>query len=421
MVYAFLMLWRARWSSPDMACTNQTHLLPSHRSRSAVAPTFGRTLFIGLLVAGGLCVSPPVFAAASQQITPLILSVYDAPVPFTGSDGRTHVVYELWLTNFSSAVAKIGQVEIFGDGALLQTLDQREISTRLQPAGRRTASGKMKPGTQSLLFINVILADGQSAPTTLSHQVTATIGAHEVVETGGEENVDSATVTIIGPPLQGSGYISADSCCDASRHTRAALPVNGRVWIAQRYAVDWEQLDNRNRIYVGPRRDVHSYKIYGAQVFAVANATVVTAVDGLPNQTPGKFPENLPIDEADGNHVVLQLPDGSYALYAHLEPNSVAVTEGQTVTQGQLIGLVGNSGNSIAPHLHFQLTNLPLSLASNGLPYEIDAYHITAISPGTEAFDRAEADGTPLDVTPVTPPQAVENALPLDQLIISFP
>jgi murein DD-endopeptidase MepM/ murein hydrolase activator NlpD len=135
---------------------------------------------------------------------------------------------------------------------------------------------------------------------------------------------------------------------------------------------------------------------------------------------PGKFPENLPIEQADGNHVILDLGNGNYALYAHMKPGSVRVHAGQTVTPGQVIGLVGNSGNTIAPHLHFQLMNRPLSLASNGLPYEINAFQITAISPGTKEFDEAEANGTPLAVKPLTPPDHVTNALPLDQLIISF-
>jgi hypothetical protein len=62
----------------------------------------------------------------------------------------------------------------------------------------------------------------------------------------------------------------------------------------------------------------------------------------------------------------------------------------------------------------------PSPFASNGLPYAIDAFRVTGATAGTEAFDRAEADGTPLVITPVTPPRTVRNALPLDQLEISF-
>jgi hypothetical protein len=232
--------------------------------------------------------------------------------------------------------------------------------------------------------------------------------------------VDNQPAVTIGPPLHGDRYISADSCCDATRHTQAALAVNGQVWVAQRYAVDWEQLDE-NRIYAGPREALSSYKIYGQQVYAVADGAVVTAITNQPEQPPGRFPSGLTLDQADGNAVIEDLGGGAWAVYAHMQPGSVTVHQGDQILRGQVIGLVGNSGNTIAPHLHFQVASTPLSLASDGLPYEIDSYRITGVSPGTKAFDEAEANGTPLDVKPLSPPKAVANALPLDQLILSFP
>jgi hypothetical protein len=62
----------------------------------------------------------------------------------------------------------------------------------------------------------------------------------------------------------------------------------------------------------------------------------------------------------------------------------------------------------------------PSPLASNGLPYAIDAFNIPGVTSGTEAFDKAEADGMPLRITPVAPARAIRNALPLDQLEIGF-
>jgi hypothetical protein len=394
--------------------------LKARRIFSILLSSFLLALLVARCGGSGSNGAGAVETPASQVLTPLILSIQDAPVPFTGSDGKTHLVYEVFVTNFTSVTATVEQVDVLGDGNVLQTLDTTAVAGRLQPAGQRTSSGTMATGTQSLLFVHVILSSGASVPRNLSHRFTVNVHGQEMVETGGNTRVNAIPVAVIGPPLHGNNYISADSCCDATRHTSAALPVNSRVWVAQRYAVDWEQLDNTNRIYVGPRTDLSSYKIYGAEILAVAKAPVVFAVDGLPDQVPGKFPENLPFEEADGNHVILDLGNGNFALYAHMKPGSVMVHAGQTVTPGQVIGLVGNSGNTIAPHLHFQLMNRPLSLAANGLPYEINAFQITAISPGTKEFDEAEANGTPLAVKPLTPPDHVTNALPLDQLIISF-
>ncbi|MBV8632555.1 MAG: M23 family metallopeptidase [Silvibacterium sp.] len=153
----------------------------------------------------------------------------------------------------------------------------------------------------------------------------------------------------------------------------------------------------------------------------MANAVVAQAIDGLPEQKPGKYPANIPINQADGNSVILDLGQGRYCMYAHMQPGSVRVHRGDRVKRGQVIGLVGDSGNSVAPHLHFQVMDRPSSLAAIGLPYEIDAFEVTGSTPGTTAFDEAEEKGTPLGVMEVKTSREVKRALPLDQLVIAFP
>jgi hypothetical protein len=364
-------------------------------------------------------------AETSEHMTPLLLEVHDAPVPFTGSDGRIHLVYEIGVTNFSSGEISLQKLEVSGDGVVLQTLDAAAIAGRLQPAGSRESVGTLRRGTHALLFLNVILANNAAVPRELSHRVVmqasaAPPGQQEVHETGGDIAVDRQAVAQIGPPLRGEGYISADSCCDATRHTRAALPVNGRVWIAQRYAVDWEQLNSRGAIYAGPREKLESYTIFGKPALAVADAEVESVTEGRPEQTPGTYPTNIPLDDADGNSVILNLGEHRYALYAHMQPGSIKVHRGEHVTLGQVIGLVGDSGNSVVPHLHFQVMDRPSSLAANGLPYEIHDFQITGKVPGTAAFDTSETDGSPLPVAPVSPPENIKDALPLDQYIVWF-
>jgi len=369
--------------------------------------------------------APVGHAQVPENMTPVLLEVQDAPVPFMGSDGRMHLVYELWLTNFSSADVSVEKVEVLGDGVVLQSFDASAIAARLQAAGQRESAGKLAGSARALLFLHLTLAPGASIPARLTHRITihadaAPPGLQEITENGGEVAVDRRPVVIIGPPLRGEGYISADSCCDAVRHTRAVLPVNGRVWLAQRYAVDWEQMNGQSRIYTGPSERLESYTIFGKPVLAVADAVVVSVTDGLAEQTPGKYPTNISLDEADGNSVILDLGAQHYAVYAHMQPGSIKVHKGESVKLGQIIGLVGNTGNSVAPHLHFQVNDRPSSLASNGLPYEIRDFQVTGKTPGTKAFDEAEEKGTPLAVTPISPALSVKEALPLDQLIISF-
>jgi hypothetical protein len=372
-----------------------------------------------------LVVCAPGRADGPATMTPLLLDLQDAPVPFTGSDGRVHLVYEMWVTNFSSGDVVVEKVEVLGDGEVLASLDAAAIAGRLQAAGQRESAGTLARSVQALLFVHVTLESGATAPRLLSHRVTihasaAPPGQQVITESGGEVAVDRRPVVSIGPPLRGAGYVAADSCCDASRHTRAALPINGHVWLAQRFAVDWEQMDAQGRIYAGDREKLESYTIFGKPVVAVADGVVASVTDGLPEQTPGKYPVNISLDQADGNSVILDLGEQGYAMYAHMQPGTIQVRVGQRVAAGQVIGLVGNSGNSVAPHLHFQVMDRLSSLAANGLPYEMRDFQITGRSPGTKAFDEAEEKGSPLAVTPMSSAQQVKAALPLDQLIISF-
>jgi murein DD-endopeptidase MepM/ murein hydrolase activator NlpD len=77
--------------------------------------------------------------------------------------------------------------------------------------------------------------------------------------------------------------------------------------------------------------------VTGTPLLAVAAATVEVAGWG----------------GAYGNRVVLRLPDGYFALYAHM--SRLDVRAGQRVAAGQQIGLSGDSGHTRGPHLHFEI------------------------------------------------------------------
>jgi hypothetical protein len=276
----------------------------------------------------------------------------------------------------------------------------------------------------AIVFLHVSFDEANQVPERLVHRLSVEAAAappdqHKITEKVGLTKVDRRDVVVVGPPLRGSNYVAGDSCCDATLHTRATLPIDGQVWLAQRYAVDYEQLDADNRLYSGKKK-IDNYTIYGQEAIAVANGTVVKVTDGVPQQKPGVFPKNITPAEADGNAVILDIGGGNFALYGHFQPGSVRVKEGERVKRGEVLGLVGNSGNSLAPHLHFHVTDGPLPLASNGLPYEVDSFTVTGRSAGTEAFNEAEQKGTRLGVTPVDPAKKVTDAMPLDQSVVSF-
>ncbi|MER5869986.1 M23 family metallopeptidase [Streptomyces sp. NPDC002044] len=125
------------------------------------------------------------------------------------------------------------------------------------------------------------------------------------------------------------------------------------------------------------------FPAFGAPVLAVADATVVRTSDRARdhlsrNSGPaalyqmllaGGFRDLGGVGPVLGNHLVLDLGEGRYALYAHLRRGSLTVRPGDRVAAGRRLADCGNSGNSTEPHLHFQLMDGPDPDTARGLPF----------------------------------------------------
>jgi murein DD-endopeptidase MepM/ murein hydrolase activator NlpD len=106
--------------------------------------------------------------------------------------------------------------------------------------------------------------------------------------------------------------------------------------------------------------------VYGKEILAAASGTVVTAIDGVPDNVPGSMNELCLV----GNCLIIDHGSGEYAVYAHLKPDSLRVRRGDKVSQGQVLALCGNSGNTSEPHLHFHLQdNATLQDGAGITPY----------------------------------------------------
>lgn len=396
-------------------------------------------MIIGVLALGaGIRALAETPAGQSPLFTPILLSVLDAPNPVRGSDGKYHLVYELTAVNTTGLPWEISSIDVTDEsGHVLNSLKGKELGDRTELIKDKSKTSALPPGETAVIFIHFPVEDESGIPASIGHRIAITVpggipagflkfaglpeGEETYSYTSDAVNVGPADAIVIGPPLEGKGWVAADGCCDSTRHVRAIMPINDKLRIAQRFAIDWEMINGERKIYLGDPKDVKSYFAYGKNVLAVADAKVIAAVDKYKDQIPGKLPPGMTLEEADGNHIVLDLGGGEYALYAHLKPGSVKVKTGDTVKLGQIMGIVGNTGNSSAPHLHFHVTEGPSAMGSNGLPYVIDSFGLIEKAPSTDAFNKAELEGTPLEVVPVDKPGIHSNELPLDQSVVVFP
>jgi murein DD-endopeptidase len=100
--------------------------------------------------------------------------------------------------------------------------------------------------------------------------------------------------------------------------------------------------------------------------------------DGIPENVPLSPTRAVPItlETVGGNYVIISLRNGHYAYYAHLQPGSIRVKPCDHVRRGQVLGLLGNSGNSDAPHLHFHISNGNSPMGSEGVPFLFDSFEV---------------------------------------------
>ena len=339
------------------------------------------------------------------------------PATFKG-EGKTHIAYELHITNFSRGSNVLTRLEVMDSGTKKQLASYtgEELGTRIARPGVAASSTdeklKLAAGLRMVVYLWLTFDVGTDAPAAIQHRLSFKVGEYpeELSVVAGTATVSKAPI-VISPPLRGSEWLAGNGPGNFSGHRRAMVPISGGARIAQRFAIDFVQLFPDGRSFNGDQKDNKSYRCYGAEALAIADAVVVATKDGIPENIPGPTSRAVPItlETVGGNHVILDLGGGRFAFYAHLQPGSLRVKTGDKVRRGQVVGLVGNSGNSTEPHLHFHISDANSPLGSEGLPY---------------VFSSFEVQGKGRGWKPSTPPGPVEkrqNEIPLENEVIRFP
>ena len=368
-------------------------------------------------------------AQSQDVLTPVIAApLVSTTAAVVGTDGKQHLVYELVITNTGTATATLETIEVVGaddPAKVLAKFDGEGLLSRLRDAGRgpKITAAQIEFSGTRLFLVDFTLEKGSHVPATLLHRFHVMGGGPpgSPPDQAVEQSYTIAPiavgtdVTVLGPPLEGKGWTAMNGCCQAGGvHRGTELSVNGQIHYAQRFAIDWLQLNSDNRFSRGDEKDVKSYAYYGAKVIAVADGVVVETLSTLDDQVPGQLPDpkTLTMENVDGNHVVMDLGHNKYAFYAHLQKGSVLVKKGDHVTRGQMIALLGNTGNTSAPHLHFHLMDGPSVLGSSGLPYVIDSFAVAGELSG-------EVEGK-LNKDFSAHPSVRKLEFPLDLTVVNF-
>jgi hypothetical protein len=336
-----------------------------------------------------LCIGMGLMQEARSDNSPQPLQL-EMRVPFEPtafpSNGRMYLAYELYLSNFGGIPLTLGRIEVLDAdttaSAPIAAFEGKDLDALLQPVGgSHDVKGTLRQiegGSSVVVFMWVPFEPGAHVPKQLRHRVVTADNTSE----GAVIGTHHTELKVLGSPVSGSHWLASDAPSnDADNHHRRGIFVlDGHALISRRYAIDWAQVES-GAPFSGDARDKRAYYSYSKPVFAVADATVVTARDGLPDNVPGhneQFHPAVPItmDTVTGNTITLDLKGGQFAYYCHLQPGSLRVKVGEVVRRGQVMALIGASGDAREPHLHFEITNSTKALAGEGLPYVIDQYRV---------------------------------------------
>ena len=179
------------------------------------------------------------------------------------------------------------------------------------------------------------------------------------------------------------------------------IPSHGTDQLGTRYAYDFIQVDWERTGYPSYRVSflkylilgvpLNEYYCWGQEIYAPCDGIVVQAEDGYKERTRTNLfsdmfnayknvhyfdPKKDDIQLVAGNYIIMECDNNVYVAIVHLQTGSIKVSVGQSVKKGEVIGRVGHSGNSFAPHLHFQLMDSSDIATANGLPCAFEQYEV---------------------------------------------
>lgn len=269
----------------------------------------------------------------------------------------------------------------------------------------RRPTSSLAAGTGGRLWLDVTPPRGTDVPRALVHRlsVSASPSAGAALTFDGTRTrVRRRPTPVLSPPLGGGDDLNFNECCGLSLHRVTLVPVDGTPFLSERFAADFIQIDCQGREGAGDLGRNENFFTFGEPVLAVGDARVVSRRDGLDENTPLVEPQGFTPETTLGNNVVLRLADGRHALYAHLQKGERARAPQPIRAPRPQLGKVGNTGQSGGPYLHFQLSDGPDAVASDGLPFAFERFtligtvsNVERVLTGTAPADvRAEPAGT---------------------------
>jgi hypothetical protein len=351
------------------------------------------------------------FEKQTQYYLDIPVNVAHSPEPIAvkASNGKWYLSYTLFITNHSFTDLTLISATVSGGPAksILASYTNKELQeyyryrTLVPTPPRSVMPGSRFPdslssGRTAVLFFWLEKPAEVPVPDRLSHTLIFRKNKRVEILKDSVYDIDSNIVlrhysiavnkakpVLISSPLKGKGWLCANGPAYNTNHQYLTIR-DGQMRMAQRFAIDFKKVDKDSNSLPSPFPDTINNAMfygYGQIVYAVESGTITDIKEGIPENVPqanGDFLPAVPIREETvaGNRITLKMDNGYYAFYAHLKTGSIRVKPGERVNKGQALGVLGNSGNAIGPHLHFHIGDRPSLNGSEGIPFIFDSFRL---------------------------------------------
>ena len=302
------------------------------------------------------------------------MNITFAPIEVKSTDGKINLLYSVQTEDFETKgyTLKDFQAINSANNTILCSIADTTKYLLITKTNILADDYPMRDYSNFRISVGLVL-DPEQVPQKIKHKLIVVKDGQEKTIEGAETNVSREQIPVISSPLKGERFMCNNTTVISNNiHPVYQMKYRGITRVPERFCADWIKIDENGNYFTGDYHVCENWYVYGENVYAVADGQVVSVKDGYADQSP-VFTQPIPttLFDGDGNSVVIHINSG-YVTYGHLIPNSILVRPGQIVKNGDVIGKVGNSGDSDAPHLHFGLhTDFPYYI-SEGLPYYID-------------------------------------------------
>jgi hypothetical protein len=322
------------------------------------------------------------------------------------ANDKTYLAYELNVLNNFKASLDLRKVEIFNllePELPIAIFDSIYINENFDRPGLSNENdlNLISANQFGILNLNLEFKESNTIPKKIFHKL------HFKVQKGNGEsmmypmettiiNIPDKTNLTLGLPFNKKGKW----LYEAEGHKNSRFLAEGRPTYPQRFAIDWIFVNNNEEFSKNNTKENKNWHTYGLELISVADGIVIDVKDGVIENEPlaEEMAVRITRETIGGNYVIIDIGNDIYAFYGHLIPNSLKVNVGDKVQKGQVIGLLGNSGNSDLPHLHFHLeSKSDIFFGGEGMPYHIKEFTQLKDYSAEEVSSLFHSNHVPLD------------------------